>query len=199
VRRALAGAALAAWASAAAAHEGLHVGLEAGRQDVIAGARVGEVDVLRQEGKAVFSLCAGYRWRLAERFVVGVEGGVGWMDGDLARNFAGVSIEYLFDRQHHLGGLAGVLVDLGGPTLLYGYVNEVTRTFSAQLQSGPGRIAQKDEQGMLRYGVGIERALHGNLHGRLAVGGGRARFEGPVSRDGGRTVELSAGLAWFFR
>jgi hypothetical protein len=182
-----------------AAFAGPVLGIEGGRQNVIAGARIGDVDVLRQEGKAAFSLIGGYRWALGARGLVGFEAGVGWLDGDLARNAGAASVEYQPKGQYHYGGLAGWVVETPHPVLLFAYLNETKRTFRVDIQQGGSRVAQEDRQGMLRFGVGIEAPIAGGLHGRITLGTTRARFEGRTDLVGSKVPELMAGLSWKFR
>ncbi|RMF63563.1 MAG: hypothetical protein D6743_10580, partial [Calditrichaeota bacterium] len=54
--------------------------------------------------------------------------------------------------------------------------SEATRNFDVTINQAGTTFAQKDEQGMLRYGIGVEKRFIGPLNLRLSVGTGRADF-----------------------
>jgi Outer membrane protein beta-barrel domain len=188
-------------APAHAVFEGAWLGVEAGQQNVAAGALVAGTDVLRQEGKTVATVMGGYRFGFGGRYVLGLDAGFGWIDGDLARAApGGGSIEYLAKPQYQIGGMAGMELDLGGPTLLFAYLNETTRSFNVYVQQGAQRFQQQDEQGTLRYGVGLERAMGESLAVRVTVGSSRADYgDRRTDIDGDKAIDVMVGLVWRFR
>jgi hypothetical protein len=176
---------------------GLLIGVEIARQNVIAGALIGGVDVLAQESKLVTSIVTGYRHQWGEGWVAGVEAGLGRIDGDLTRNDPNLTIRYEHRPQLHFGATAGRVVDLAGPTLVFTYVSEVKREFEVTGTRNGQRIGQSDEQGLLRYGVGVERNVWRGLNVRVTPGSSRADFGGrPTNIDVKRPIDFSLALIY---
>jgi hypothetical protein len=173
---------------------GPYAGLEFGSQHVIGGSLVDGVDTLQQDTRLVVSAFAGLRLQVS-RFVAGGELGIGRMDGDLILNDAarGVVVDYRNDSQWHWGLHAGFAA--GARTLLFAYVSEVTRDFDVTITRNNSSTAQGDEQGLLRFGGGIEQRLYGPLQLRVTAGSSRADFGDRVTNiDIDRRIELAAGL-----
>ena len=157
---------------------GLYLGVEAAREDFIGGSFVNGTDFLAQETRTVVSLVAGARYQTSIGIVVGAEGTRGWTDGDLALEDPAndLSIEYANGSQTSLGGMVGYATGASKSVLIFAWASEVTRNFDVRaVQSGTSFI-QEDEQGMLRYGLGIEVAAVRYLRLRFKIGKGRADF-----------------------
>lgn len=175
---------------------GPYVAVDGGRQQVIAGALVDGLDTLQEDVRTVTSLNGGWRVGLA-RLVVGAELGRGWFDGALERRDAATVVRYEGGSQWHWGLSAGLR--LGGATLVYAYLSEVTRAFDVTIAQPGGTVAQQDEQGLLRFGAGVERRLRGPLAVRATAGTSRADFgDRPTNIDPRRRLEASLGLVWRF-
>lgn len=156
---------------------GPYAGVEVGRQQIIGGSLVDSVDTLTQEDRLVVTGFGGWRFQ-ARGFVLGGELGVGRTDGDLllANPSRALLIDYKNSSQWHWGLHAGHT--LGSRTLLFGYLSEASRSFDVSI-SRLGRITvQQDEQGILRFGGGLEQRLIGPLHVRGTLGTTRADFGG---------------------
>lgn len=180
---------------------GGYAGVEVGRQSIIGGSLVGGVDMLSQDGRAVVSLLGGARYQFGFGLVVGVEGSVGFMDGDLrlADPGAGLQIDYETRSQTSLGVLAGYALGPARTWLLFGYLSEATRTFDVTIQQTGVVTEQRDEQGMLRYGVGAEIRILGGLHVRASGGSGRADFaDRQTNIEPERELELALGVLYQF-
>lgn len=92
--------------------------------------------------------------------------------------------------QWHWGLHAGLVA--GASTLMFGYLSEVTRRFDVSVTQAGIPTFQEDEQGMLRFGAGIEQRLVGALHLRVTAGSSRADFGGPTNITIGRRFEAAA-------
>lgn len=167
-----------AMAAEAGRLDGAYLGLEAARQTVIAGALVDGVDVLAQDERLTASLVGGYRLALGERLVVGVEGAVGVGDQSLRLSdpSRGLQLRYRNGFEWRVGGQVGWRLGADRGTLVFAYVSETTRAFSVSGTTARGPLRQKDEQGLLRYGVGVERALAEGWRARATAGSSRADF-----------------------
>lgn len=185
---------VAASAAHAQTFSGPYAGLEFGRQHVIGGSLVDGVDTLQEDSRLVSSGFAGLRVQAA-RFVVGGELGVGRMDGDLRLTdpARALAVDYLNDGQWHWGLQAGYAVR--DHTLLFAYLSEVTRTFDVTITRSGLTTPQQDEQGLLRFGAGLEQRVAGPLHLRVTAGTSRADFGGrPTNLTIGRRLEAAGGL-----
>ena len=81
--------------------------------------------------------------------------------------------------------------------LLYG--SEVTRHFDVLVTQGDVTFTQEDEQGMLRYGVGVEVSAWKPLHVRLKAGSGRADFgDARTNVEPDRPIQLALGVSFQF-
>jgi hypothetical protein len=157
---------------------GFYVGAETGSQNIIGGALVDVIDYLAQESRAVIGALGGLRYQFDAGIVIGVEGSYGWVDGDLSLSDPanGLTIDYANRSQYTYGLIAGYALGAGRTWLLFGYANEVTRTFDDTIVQFGTRFTQQDEQGMLRFGVGAEKQMRGGMNLRASIGTGRADF-----------------------
>ncbi|MGE0041692.1 MAG: hypothetical protein AB7H88_11145 [Vicinamibacterales bacterium] len=192
--------AAAAWPVPAAAQasappfQGLYAGVDVGRQQLIGGSLVDGVDTLQEDGRLVTSAFGGLRAQVAG-FVLGGELGLGLADGNLqlVDPDRGLTVDYRSRRQWHWALTAGHAV--GSRTLLFAYVSEVTRRFDVTIDREGALASQDDEQGLLRFGGGVERRLGGPFGVRVTAGTSRADFGGrPTNIAPGRRLEVSAGV-----
>jgi hypothetical protein len=185
-------------ASSAAAQNfsGLLVGVEAGSQHLIGGALVDGVDTLQDDARLVVSAFAGLRAQ-ARGFVIGGELGAGRTDGDLTLSSDRLDVEYRNSSQWHWALHAGHTI--GSRTLLFGYLSEVTRQFDVSISQAGQSTSQQDEQGMLRFGGGLEFQMRRALHVRGTFGTSRADFgDRPLNRTIDRHFEAAAGIVFQF-
>lgn len=181
-----------------AAFSGPYVAVEAGRQQVIGGSLVDGVDTLQEDARGVFSVSAGWRRALGP-VVIGADVGLGRFDGALTLrdDATATTVRYDTSSQWHWRLTGGLM--LGRRTLTYAYVSEVTRAFDVTITRGNASTAQQDEQGLLRFGGGLERRLGGPVHVFVTAGSSRANFgERRTNIKPGRRLEVSAGVAFQF-
>ena len=183
---------------------GVFLGVDASREDMIGGAFVDGLDFLAQDTRGVVSLTAGARVQASFGGVAGVEGTLGFTDGDLTTSDAvrGLSAEYANDTQTSVGGLLGFAFSSARPLLLFAYASEVTRHFDVTVTQGTSsfnQFNQKDEQGMLRYGVGVEVGALDGIHVGLRVGKGRADFgNAQTNITPVRPIQYAIGIGYQF-
>jgi len=179
--------------------DGFYVGIDAARQNTIAGALVAGVDTLKQGTRSVASLNAGYRVAFPGGFVAGLELGYGVTDGDLTLNDAinRLSIDYKNSTQFSFGALAGYAV--AADTLLFAYISETKRSFDVTIRGPLGVGAQNDKQGLLRYGLGVEQRIAGPMSVRALVGTSHAGFgDRRTNIDPKRKVDVGLGAVFQF-
>lgn len=175
---------------------GLYAGVEVGRNEIIGGSRVDNVDFLSQDSRAVVGFQGGWRHQFGMGLVVGVEGSLGLMDGtlNLSEPASQLDITYENNRQTTIGLTGGFAFGADKRWLLFAYISEATRNFDVTINQAGAMFAQKDEQGMLRYGIGVERQFIGPLNLRLSVGTGRADFgDRQTNIDVQRRLEFAVG------
>ena len=172
---------------------GVYVAAEYGRQQLIGGAQYAGTDMLAADVRAVASLAFGLRFEVAS-WTFGGDLGFGQTDGDLRLVDPGIplTIEYRNNSQTHVGLHLGRRIR--GDWLVYGYLSEASRDFDVTLTDGSGSSRQADEQGILRFGVGIERPVSRVFSWRAALGSARAKFDGPTNARPDRELELSLGI-----
>ena len=169
-------------------------GVDVGRQHVIGGSLVDEIDTLQEDTRTVVSVYGGYRLQLRS-VVFGGELGLGRTDGDLFLDdpLRTLTVDYRNRTQSHwqlTGGYAAA-----SNTLLFGYLSELTRRFDVTIQQDGHVVTQEDEQGLLRFGAGVEQRLRGPFHVRITAGTSRADFgDRPTNIDIGRRFDIAAGL-----
>lgn len=183
-------------AAAGEEFSGLYVGGIVEHKNIIAGAQVGGVDILAQESRLGAGLIGGWRHQFSNGLVIGVEGGWGAEDAtlDLSVPSSGLNIEYDNSAYWRLGGSIGLVVGPEDRTLLFVYLHETTRDFDVAIRQGGGMFKQQDEQGLLAYGVGIERKLTARTSVRGALGTSRAEFDGPTNIGPDQPIDVSSGF-----
>jgi len=178
------------------AFSGLYAGVEVGRQNLIGGSLVDNVDFLTQDTRRVIALQGGVRYQFDVGFVIGVEGSVGFMDGklSLADPANQLDITYDNDQQTTFGLMSGFALGPRKRWLLFAYLSEATRKFDVTVNRAGTTFQQSDEQGFLRYGIGVEKQLFGHLNLRATAGSGRADFaDRQTNIDVKREFEFSVG------
>jgi hypothetical protein len=176
-----------------AVRAGAYVAAEYGRQQVIGGAQYAGTDMLAADMRTVTSLAFGLRFD-ASGWVFGGDFGFGETDGDLRRVDPGIplTIDYRNSSQTHVGLHAGRR--LHQDWLVYGYLSEVSRDFEVTLTDGSGTFRQSDGQGILRFGVGVERPFTKLLSWRATLGSARAKFDEPARGEPSREIEVALGI-----
>lgn len=177
---------------------GPYAGVDFGRQHLIGGALVDDVDTLQEASRVVASGFVGLRAQFGGGVVAGAEFAVGRTNERLALADAasGVSVRYDNRVQSQIGGLVGHTVGARREWLVFAYGAEVTRHFDVEIVQDGGRVAQQDEQGLLRFGLGLERRV-GAVGLRLALGASRADFGTRVTNITiRRRLDLGIGALW---
>jgi hypothetical protein len=178
------------------AFSGLYVGAEIGAQSVIAGADVGGADILAQDSKPVASAVAGFRHAWETGLMLGLEGSYGAGDLALDQQSGGIDLTYDTNHQWSYGAVAGWAP--GGETartLYFVYVSETKRDFDVTGTGPGGTFRQTDSQGLLRYGLGVERTVSGSWSVRASLGSSRAEFDDrPRNFDPVHPVDVSVGV-----
>lgn len=182
--------------------EGFYIGALGGSQNIFGGSNVEGIDVLAQKSGFVMEFPAGFRLQaLNERLVLGLEFTLGITDGNLLHmdDSKPLTINYSNSFQRGFGGMAGWAPGRGRNLLLFLYLNETKRTFDVDIRDRHGRYRQKDKQGMLKYGLGLEFPLTGILHIRASAGLMRVDFGDRITNinveDRG---DIMAGLVFQF-
>ncbi len=192
------GAAPATAAAQSTPFSGPYVAVDVSRQHVIGGSLVDGVDTLQEASRGVLSVSAGWR-RALGAVVVGADVGLGRLDGALVLrdDATATTVRYDTSSQWHWRLTGGVTI--GPRTLAYAYVSEVTRAFDVTITRRGATTPQRDEQGLLRFGGGLERRVGGPVHVTVAAGSSRADFGGRQTNiEPGRRLEASAGLVLQF-
>jgi hypothetical protein len=177
-----------------ASFDGPYVGVSIGLNNIIGGALVNGVDYLAQDSRPTVVLFAGWRRSLDNGLVLGVEGGVGFEDGNLslidpARSLA---IDYRNHMQWRYGGMLGWRTS--DRSMLFGYLSETKRDFDVHGRDAMGTFTQKDGQGLLRYGVGAEFDLDGPFDLRATIGSSRGDFgDRQLNRKPQRPIDFELG------
>ena len=166
------------------------LGVEIGQQHLIGGSLVNGVDTLQDDARLVVSGFAGARLH-RRGFVIGSEVGAGRTNGDLHLGETNLTVDYRNQSQWHWQLHAGPTI--GSRTLLFAYLSEVTRQFEVTVTQPSGVTPQEDEQGLLRFGVGVETKVRGPVNGR--IGTSRADCgDRPLNRTIGRRFEVAAAV-----
>lgn len=197
---------LAAWPATSIAQPtekaftGLYIGAEAGALNVIGGALVDGVDTLAQDTRAAVTGIVGGRYQFANRLVLGAEFGVGWEDGHLTTDVAGTGahVDYANSMHTRIGGTVGMALGASRRTHVFGYLNELSRSFDVTITQAGVVTTQQDEQGLLRYGGGVEQQIARRLTLRATAGSSRADF-GDRATNITPTRPLEAAIALLFR
>lgn len=181
---------------------GPYFGLEFSRQNVIAGALVAGVDMLAQSSRNLPLLNSGYRYQFRSGLVIGAEVSYGGTATDLGLSEPAydLTIDYKGNTQFSFGGVIGYAGRATRETLIYAYLSETKRTFDVTIRGPLGVGTQTDKQGLLRYGLGLERRLTGPISIRASLGSSRADFGGRLTNiDPETKIDVVLGVQWQFR
>lgn len=162
-----------------ATFEGFYTGALAGSQNIFGGSYVEGVDVLAQKSGFVVEFPIGFRFQaLKESLVLGLEFSLGITDGDLMHvdDSKPLTINYSNSFQRGFGGMAGWVPGRKRNFLVFAYLNETKRKFEVEIRDRHGAYKQKDKQGMLKYGLGMEWPVTKLLHVRGSAGLMRVDF-----------------------
>ncbi len=164
---------------------GPYVGVDVGSQNLFGGSLVGGVDMLAQESRAVVEFLGGWRWQFDNGLVFGVEGQFGFTDGNLTLSDPAnlLLITYENDAQYGYGATFGRAFGSQRDLLLFGYVFDTTREFDVTIQNAFGTFTQNDEQGFIRYGLGVEKQIHNGWIARASLGQVSADFTRQTNID----------------
>jgi hypothetical protein len=176
------------------AFDGPYVGISIGLHNIIGGALVGGVDFLAQDSRPAIMLFAGWRTEFDNGFVLGLEGGIGFEDGDLRLDDpSGLSIDYRNNFQLRYGGQVGWRTS--DRSLVFAYLSETKRDFDVSGSGPGGSFTQTDGQGLLRYGLGVDYDLRGPFDLRATIGSSRADFGyRPLNRKPDKPIDFEVGL-----
>jgi hypothetical protein len=183
------------------AFTGVYAGVEAGTVNVIAGALVDGVDTLAQDTRGAVSFVIGGRYQFANRLVLGVEFGAARESADLALDdpLSGAQVEYRNGSHTRIGGTAGVVLGSRRFTHVFAYLSELSRSFDVTVTRAGASVAQRDEQGLLRLGGGVEQRIAPRFSVRGTLGSSRADFAGrPTNITPTRPLEAAVGLMFRF-
>jgi hypothetical protein len=139
-------------------------------------------------------LFAGWRTEFDNGFVLGLEGGIGFEDGDLRLDDpSGLSIDYRNNFQLRYGGQVGWRTS--DRSLVFAYLSETKRDFDVSGSGPGGSFTQTDGQGLLRYGLGVDYDLGGPFDLRATIGSSRADFgDRPLNRKPDKPIDFEVGL-----
>ena len=170
----------AAYAQSTERHfDGPYLGANAGSQNLFGGSFVDGVDVLAQESRFVAELFAGFRKQFWKgRLLAGAELQIGFTDGNLEHcdPEKPLTIEYRNHIQSGYGLTLGGVFFKRKTLLAYAYAFETKRKFDVTIRDAIRSYQQKDEQGMLKYGLGLEAQVWRGWHARATVGRLRVDF-----------------------
>lgn len=159
--------------------DGFYVGANVGSQNLFGGSLVEGKDILAQESRFVAEAFTGFRKQLLKgRLLIGAELQLGFTDGDLMYDDPSrpLKISYENNFQSGYGLTAGGVLGKRKNVLAYIYAFETERKFDVAIRDAFGSYKQKDEQGMLKYGIGIEGHVWKGLNARAAFGRLRVDF-----------------------
>lgn len=182
--------------------DGLYLGANAGSQNLFGGSFVDGVDVLAQESRFVAELFAGFRkqfWK--SRLLAGAEVQIGFTDGALMHHDPSkpLTINYKNSFQNGYGLTLGAAFFKKRNLSAYAYAFETKRKFDVSIRDAFGTYKQKDEQGMLKYGLGLEAKIWRGLHARTTLGRQRVDFgDLETNIDVDDKWDFTAGVAWQF-
>ena len=176
--------------------DGFHLGAALATQNVWGGSFVDGVDMLSQDRRTVVELQGGWRKQFGW-FVAGASVQYGFLDGGLvlAEPERSLEVTYANDGQFGFGASAGVALESRWPIHAFAYAFETSRSFDVIVRQGDRLFRQNDEQGFLRYGVGVEAAISGRWHVRGTAGTYRVDFGDLVTNiDVSGELDVSLGV-----
>jgi hypothetical protein len=179
---------------------GFYLGASVASQNVWAGSSINGIDFRAQDRRPGVDAAFGWRWQFDLVWVVGIEVQYGWLTGDLGLGVGGdpLHITYANDHQWGIGGHAGRTVG-DGRHLVYLYAYETDRDFDVKVTGSFGSFSQRDEQGFLRFGLGLETAWSARLHSSILLGSYRVDFGGvPSNLDVSGEFDLRLGLVYHY-
>lgn len=179
----------------------VYLAVDVGRQSVIAGALVDGLDVLAQASRWVGSVSLGVRADAPFGTAVGFDVGLGRFGGDLRHQDGTreLDVAYRGTRQRHWNAWLGQSLGPGRRTTVFAYLSEASRDFEVEVKDRGTRYRQQDGQGLLRYGLGVERGLTDLFALRVTAGSSRADFGSrPTNFTPRRPLDFSLGgvLHW---
>lgn len=181
---------------------GFYLGANAGSQNIFGGSLVDGVDVLAQDSRFVAELFSGLRVQfLKSRILAGIEAQIGFTDGNLSHrdDARTLAIHYKNHFQSGYGLTLGGVFRQKKTLLAYAYAFETTRKFDVSIRQGGVSFKQKDEQGMLKYGLGLEAKIRRSLHARATVGRLRVDFgDQKTNIRVDDAWDFTAGVVWQF-
>jgi hypothetical protein len=172
--------------------------LDGGVQNIIGGALVSGVDVLSQARRTVGTVSLGVRAESSFGLVAGFDVGVGVARGNLrlVDPDGPLEVSYKNRTQRHWNVMVGQALGPARETTIHLYLSEVSRSFEVDVNEAGARYHQRDGQGLLRFGVGIEREVTSATALRLRVGTSRADFGGRRTNiTPSRLVDVMVGMA----
>ncbi len=154
--------------------DGLYFGITGGSQNIFGGALIDNLDLLGQKSGLVVEFLSGYRKQFKNsRFLLGAEAHFGLTDGNLVET----DPRYLFDvnyknnTQYGFGINGGFILGKNKNFLLYSYAHVINRKFDVEFITTNGILnTQKDGQGFIRYGLGVEVNLIKKFNARASFG-----------------------------
>lgn len=179
---------------------GPYVATEVGFQNIFGGALVNGNDVLTESSRFVASGALGWRYQFDNGIVIGIEGQLGITDGNLqfANPATGLAISYENNHQSAYGLTLGYAFGQTREWLIYAYALETSRSFDVTITGPLGIGRQNDNQGMVRYGLGIERVISKQWHLRATAGSLAADF-GDANTNIDVEGKLDVGLSLLFQ
>lgn len=182
--------------------DGFYLGVAFGSQNIFGGSFVNGVDVLAQDSRFVTDFSAGYRRQFFKgRMMFGAELQTGITDGDLMHEDPEnqLFIKYENSSQWGVGLTLGAALGKRKNILVFAYGNETKRRFDVRINENGSTYNQKDKQGMLKYGLGLEVPVYKGLNVRATFGGLRVDFGDLVTNiDVEDKADIMAGLLWQF-
>ena len=191
------------WAQSNSKHfTGVYVGAVTGSQNLFGGSNINGTDVLAQSSRWALDFSLGYRKQFfSDRLLAGAEFMWGLTDGKLRHEDPAnqLSIRYENNTQWSIGLAAGYVFGQAKRNMAFAYLNETTRQFDVFIVDQYGPFTQQDEQGMLKFGVGLERKLYKGIHARLTLGRLYADFGDRVTNiNVNDRWDVMAGLVYQF-
>jgi hypothetical protein len=177
---------------------GIYAGVDVSLQNLIGGSHINGVDVLQQASRPVISLSVGARYQAPFGTVIGFDIGAGLTRGNLAQRETSppLEVDYHNRSQRHWNITLGQTLGQSR-TLAFVYLSEVTRHFDVHIRQHGRAYTQRDEQGLLRFGAGVEQRVATPLSLRASLGSSRADFGTQLTNIvPRRPLDFSIGGVW---